>query len=78
MSTLDFVFTVNLENWTYYFSHALLPNSYLFDTKSAKILLEEFYMLEQVTTLEENIFMFRLDVKDDVNVNSKASFKRFI
>ena len=35
-------------------------------------------MLEQVTSLEENFFMFRLDVKDDVNVNSKASFKRFI
>ena len=36
-------------------------------------------MLEQVTTLEnENFFMFRLDVKDDVNLNSKASFKRFI
>ena len=37
-------------------------------------------MLEQVTTIEknENYFMFRLDVKDDVNVNSKTSFKRFI
>ena len=36
-------------------------------------------MLEQVTTRKkENFFMFRLDVKDDVNVNSKASFKRFI
>ena len=38
-------------------------------------------MLEQVTTLKETktvFFMFRLDVKDDVNVNSKASFKRFI
>ena len=36
-------------------------------------------MLEQVTTIKnENFFMFRLDVKDDVNMNSKASFKRFI
>ena len=38
-------------------------------------------MLKQVTTEEKNenffMFMFRLDVKDDVNVNSKASFKRF-
>ena len=37
-------------------------------------------MLEQVTPLEETkpFFMFRLDVKDDVNVNSKASLKRCI
>ena len=36
-------------------------------------------MLEQVTTFEETkVFMFRLDFKDDVNVNSKAAFKRFI
>ena len=36
-------------------------------------------MLEQVTTLEETIFfLFRMDVNDDVNVNYKASFKRFI
>ena len=37
-------------------------------------------MLEQMTTIEknENFFMFLLDVKDDVNVNSKASFKRYI
>ena len=37
-------------------------------------------MLKQVTTFEEtkSFFMFRLDVKDDVNVNSKASFKRSI
>ena len=37
-------------------------------------------MLKQVTTEEKTktFFMFRLDVKDDVNVNSKASFKRFI
>ena len=36
-------------------------------------------MLEKVTTFEETkpFFMFRLDVKDDVDVNSKASFKRF-
>ena len=37
--TLDFVFfSLNLENWTYsthYFSHALLPNLYLFDSESA-------------------------------------------
>ena len=26
----------------------------------------------------KTFFMFRLDVKDDVNVNSKASFKRCI
>ena len=37
-------------------------------------------MLKQVTTFEETkcFFMFRLEVKDDVNVNSKASLKRFI
>ena len=36
-------------------------------------------MLEQVTTFEETKKnMFRLDVKEDVNMNSKASFKRFI
>ena len=36
-------------------------------------------MPEQVTTLEETkTFMFSLDVKDDVNMNSKASFKCFI
>ena len=39
-------------------------------------------MLEQVSTLEdysnESFFMFRFDVKDDDNVNSKASFKHFI
>ena len=37
-------------------------------------------MLKQVTTKEknENFSMFRLDVKDEINVNSKASFKRFI
>ena len=36
--------------------------------------------VEQVTTLEgtKPFFMFRLDVKDDVNVNSKASLKRCI
>ena len=36
-------------------------------------------MLEQVTTFEEteSFFMFRLDVKDDVNMNSKASFQAF-
>ena len=35
-------------------------------------------MLEQVTNLDkENFFMFRLTVKDDINVKSKASFKRF-
>ena len=34
-------------------------------------------MLEQVTTVEKNesFFMFCLDVKDDVNVNSKTAFK---
>ena len=33
-----------------------------------------------MTTFEETkaFFMFRLDVKDDVNVNSKAAFKYFI
>ena len=53
-------FSANLENLTFpthYFSDALLPNSYLFDSESAckfcKILLEVVYMLEQVTTLEE-------------------------
>ena len=36
-------------------------------------------MLEQVTTIKnENFFKFRLDFEDDVNVNSKVSFKRFI
>ena len=37
-------------------------------------------MPEQVTTSEETktFFMYRLDVKDDVNVNSKASFRRII
>ena len=37
-------------------------------------------MLEQVTTLEETktFFMFRLDVKDDVYMKSKASFKCYI
>ena len=39
------------------FSHAVLPNSYIFDSESAwkfsKILHEEVYMLEQVTTFEE-------------------------
>ena len=36
-------------------------------------------MLEQVTTFGEtkSFFMLRLDVKDDVNVNSKASFQAF-
>ena len=39
-------------------------------------------MLEQVRTFEETkrnkkFFMFRLDVKDKVNVNSKASFQAF-
>ena len=60
VSTLDFVFSAYLENLTFpthYFSHALLPNSYLFDSESAwifcKILLEVIFMLEQVTTLEE-------------------------
>ena len=38
VSTLEFVFTVNFTNWAYsthYFSHALLPNSYVFDFESA-------------------------------------------
>ena len=37
-------------------------------------------MLEQVTTLEETktYFMIRSDIKGDINVNSIASFKRFI
>ena len=61
VSTLDFVFSVNLENWTYsyptpYFSHALLPNSYVFDSESSrkfsKIMHEEVYMLEEVTSFE--------------------------
>ena len=36
-------------------------------------------MVEQVTTLEETktFSCSVLDVKDDVNVNSKASFERF-
>ena len=36
-------------------------------------------MLEQVTIFwrNEEFFMIRLDVKDDVNVNSKASFQAF-
>ena len=61
----------------------MLPNSYVFDSESvckfSKILNEEVYMLEQVTTFEEtkSFFMFRLDVKNDVNVNSKASFQAF-
>ena len=75
-------FSVNLKNWTYsthYFSHALLPNSILFDSESGlkycKILLEEVYMLEQVTTLEEtkpfscSVLMSRMPL---------ASFKLFI
>ena len=37
-------------------------------------------MLKQVTTFEEtkSFLCSVLDVKGDVNVNSKASFKRFI
>ena len=32
-------------------------------------------MLEQVMTIEKtNFFMFRLNIKDDVNVDIKASF----
>ena len=53
VATLVFGFSVSLENWTYpthYFSHALLMNSYLFDSESAwkfcKILPEEVYMPE--------------------------------
>ena len=35
-------------------------------------------MLEQVTTFEETkSFIFRLDVKDDVNMNSQPSFQAF-
>ena len=65
-----------------FFSHALLPNSYVLDSESArkfsKILHEAVYMLEQVTNFEETeSFMIRLDVKDDVKVNSKASFQSF-
>ena len=53
--------SVNLENRTsvvhFFFSHALLPKSHLFDSENAcefcKSLLEEVYMLEQVTTYEE-------------------------
>ena len=60
VSTLDFVFLLNLENWmypTHCFSHALLPYSYLFDSESArrfcKILLKEVCMLDKVTNLEK-------------------------
>ena len=37
-------------------------------------------MLKHVTTFEEtkSFFMYRLDVKDDVNLNFIASFKLFI
>ena len=36
-------------------------------------------MVEQVTTVEKKrFFMFRVDVKGDVNVLSKAAFNRFI
>ena len=38
VSTLDFIFSLNLENGmysTHCFSHALVPNSYLFDSDSA-------------------------------------------
>ena len=60
MSTFDFDFPVNLENWTYStycFSLAILPNSYLLDSESTwqfcNILLKEVYVLEQLTTFEE-------------------------
>ena len=60
VSTFDIVYSVNHENWKYSihcFSLAMLPNLYFFDSESAwkfcKNLLEEVYMLEQVTTFEE-------------------------
>ena len=39
---------------------------------------EEEMVKNEGTRTGDDFFMFRLDVKDDVNVNSKASFKRFI
>ena len=74
--------SVNLENRTFpvhYFSHALLPNPHLFGSESAcefcKSLLEEVYMLKQVTTSEEmkafSCFVWMLR-------NSKSTLKCFI
>ena len=69
MSTFNFDFSVNLENWmysTHCFSLAILPNSYLFDSESAwqfcNILLKEVYILEQLTTFEETKYFAWHDI----------------
>ena len=64
------------------FSLALLTNSSLSELEcawnSCKSLSAKLLLLEQFATFEKikAIIMFRFDVKDDVNVNNKATVER--